>query len=472
MTRPATLALSAVLFAAFSASAQDTARMEQVIQSHVSAGTFMGTVLVARDGAVIVDKAYGMANVEWDVPNTTATKFRLGSITKQFTAAAILLLEERGKLKVEDRVKSYLPDSPMAWDRITIFNLLTHTAGIPNFTSSPDYNTIKLSARSADAAVTSFRDRPLDFGPGEKMSYSNSGYLVLGAIIEKVSGQTYEKFVSDNLFAPAGMTDSGYDSNSAIIKRRASGYVRTPAGFTNAGYLHMSTARGRRPVLDDGRPLEVGAGVVCGQYRVEGLARSDDHAVQERLRAGPDFGARQRAPRHRPRRRHRRLQYAPGILSGVADGRDRVVERKWHGAGHAGRAARRPHAWRQCDLDGGTHGDHRGARHARQVRRRYQLAPKAVMTITLEGDGLMAQLTGQGRLPIFPQSETMFFLKRGGCADRVCCRRQLDGVAPEWPQHEGRAALNRPLGGSPELPRRSDAGRAPGDRSTPSESAS
>ena len=96
MTRLATLALSAALCTAIAASAQDIARMEQVIQSHVSAGTFMGTVLVARDNAVIVDKAYGMANVEWDVPNTPATKFRLGSITKQFTAAAILLLEARG----------------------------------------------------------------------------------------------------------------------------------------------------------------------------------------------------------------------------------------------------------------------------------------------------------------------------------------------------------------------------------------
>jgi CubicO group peptidase (beta-lactamase class C family) len=170
--------------------AQDTARMEQVIQSHVSAGTFMGTVIVARDGVVVVDKAYGMANLEWDVPNTTTTKFRLGSITKQFTAAAILLLEERGKLKLDDRVKTYLPDSPMAWDRITIFNLLTHSAGIPNFTSWPDYNTIKLSARTADAAVAAFRDRPLDFGPGEEMRYSNSGYLALGAIIEKAARQT------------------------------------------------------------------------------------------------------------------------------------------------------------------------------------------------------------------------------------------------------------------------------------------
>src|SRR5688572_13278167 len=101
MTRLAALTLSAVLYAAVAAYAQDIARMEQVIQSHVSAGTFMGTVLVARDGAVIVDKAYGMANVEWDIPNTTTTKFRLGSITKQFTAAAILLLEERGKRSEE-----------------------------------------------------------------------------------------------------------------------------------------------------------------------------------------------------------------------------------------------------------------------------------------------------------------------------------------------------------------------------------
>jgi CubicO group peptidase (beta-lactamase class C family) len=174
------------------------------------------------------------------VTNTPDTKFRLGSITKQFTAASILLLEERGKLKIDDRVKTYLPDAPMSWDRITIYNLLTHTSGIPNFTALPDYNTIKLSSRTASAAVAAFRDRPLDFGPGEKMSYSNSGYLVLGDIIEKVSGQSYEQFVTDNIFTPLGMKDSGYDSNTAIIKRRASGYIKQPAGYINAGYIHMS----------------------------------------------------------------------------------------------------------------------------------------------------------------------------------------------------------------------------------------
>jgi CubicO group peptidase (beta-lactamase class C family) len=412
MTRLATLALSAVLCTAMAAFAQDTARMDQVIQSHVSAGTFMGTVLVARDGALIVDKAYGMANVEWDVPNTTATKFRLGSITKQFTAAAILLLEERGKLKLDDRVKSYLPDSPMAWDRITIFNLLTHTAGIPNFTSSPDYNTIKLSARSADAAVVSFRDRPLDFGPGEKMSYSNSGYLVLGAIVEKVSGQTYEKFVAENLFAPAGMTDSGYDSNSAIIKRRASGYVRTAAGYTNAGYLHMSIPHAAGALYSTTHDLlkweqALFAGKIVSKASLDRMITPFKN------------------------------DYALGLTSALVNGR-RVVA---HGGGIDGfntHLAYYPESKTVVivlsNVNGtvpGTLGGQLGAlMHGDSVTLTaertaitvpaatlaryvgtYELAPNTVMTITLEGDGLMGQLTGQGRLPIFPQSETLFFLK-------------------------------------------------------------
>src|SRR5450631_804571 len=118
---------------------QDVSRMDQIMQSYASAKTFMGTVLVARGGEILFSKGYGMANLEWDIPNSPSTKFRLGSVTKQFTAASILLLEERGKLKVEDPVKKHMPDAPAAWDKITIFNLLTHTSGIPSFTSFPDY---------------------------------------------------------------------------------------------------------------------------------------------------------------------------------------------------------------------------------------------------------------------------------------------------------------------------------------------
>jgi CubicO group peptidase (beta-lactamase class C family) len=161
------------------------ARMDQVVQSYVSNKQFMGTVLVARGDQVVFSKGYGSANLEWAIPNTPQTKFRLGSITKQFTAASILLLEERGKLKTDDPVKKYIPEAPAAWDKMTIFHVLTHTAGIPNFTSFPDYRTSAPFATTPEKLVARFRDKPLEFEPGEKWNYSNSGYVLLGYLIEK-----------------------------------------------------------------------------------------------------------------------------------------------------------------------------------------------------------------------------------------------------------------------------------------------
>src|SRR2546429_9560722 len=118
--------------------AQDTARMEQIVQSYVANQQFMGSVLVARGSQVLLTKGYGSANLEWEIPDSPSTKFRLGSVTKRFTAASILVLEERGKLKVDDPVKKYLPGAPAAWDKVTVFHLLTHTSGIPSFTGFPD----------------------------------------------------------------------------------------------------------------------------------------------------------------------------------------------------------------------------------------------------------------------------------------------------------------------------------------------
>src|SRR5262245_11585088 len=230
----------AVLLVATSSFAQEAARLDQVVQTYVDNKTFMGSVIVARGADVLLSKGYGSANLEWDIPNTPATKFRLGSITKQFTAASILLLGERGKLKLDDPLKLYMPDAPASWDRITIFNLLTHTSGIPNFTALPEYRALQVVDTPVLKTIGEVRDKPLDFFPGEKMSYSNSGYIVLGYVIEKISGGSYEKFVQDNIFAPLGMKDSGYDSNTAIIPHRASGYVPSPNGPVNAGYIHMS----------------------------------------------------------------------------------------------------------------------------------------------------------------------------------------------------------------------------------------
>ena len=225
--------------------APDVARMEQLIQSRVADRSFMGAVLVARGDQVILSKGFGSANLEWNVPNTPGTKFRLGSVTKQFTAAAILLLAERGKLALEDPVRKHWPDAPAAWDVITIYHLLTHTSGIPNFTNYPEYmQTWKFAPTTSEKAIGYFRDKPLDFAPGERMNYSNSGYVLLGYIVERVSGQSYPTFVRENIFKPLGMNDSGYDVNAAILPNRAAGYTSGPKGFANAPYVDMTIPGG------------------------------------------------------------------------------------------------------------------------------------------------------------------------------------------------------------------------------------
>jgi CubicO group peptidase (beta-lactamase class C family) len=199
----------------------------------------MGSVLIARDDELVFSRGYGSANLEWNIPNSPSTKFRIGSLTKQFTAASILLLEERGKIRIEDPVRVYLPDAPAAWDNVTVFSLLTHTSGIPNFTSFPNYQSWKVFPASAAEVVAFFRDKPLDFPAGEQFSYSNSGYALLGYLIERISGLSYEQFVAENIFVPLGMKDSGYDSNT-IIANRAAGYSPGAGGPVNAAFIDMS----------------------------------------------------------------------------------------------------------------------------------------------------------------------------------------------------------------------------------------
>jgi CubicO group peptidase (beta-lactamase class C family) len=224
------------------ASAQDERTLDRAVQAAVDDGTFMGAVLVARGDRILLDKGYGSANLEWHIPNTPATKFRVGSITKQFTAAAILLLEERGKLTVDDPVGRHLPDAPAAWSGITLRHLLTHSSGIANYTALPENRQLKAFGSTPAAMLALVRDRPLDFPPGEKMSYSNTGYIALGAIVERLSGQSYGAFLQDNIFGPLGMKDSAVDVNAAIVERRASGYAPSPNGPVNAGFIQMTAA--------------------------------------------------------------------------------------------------------------------------------------------------------------------------------------------------------------------------------------
>ena len=220
------------------------ARLDRRLSEMAAARRFSGAALVARDGRVLLSKGYGMANYELDVPNTPQTRFRLGSITKQFTAAAVLLLQERGKLSVQDSVCKHVEDCPAAWQNVTVHHLLTHTSGIPSFTSMPEYRQTSRLPTTIPETMKRFRDKPLEFTPGERFSYSNSGYVLLGHLVEKLSGKTYEEFLRENFFAPAGMTRTGYDHNEEVLPGRASGYVRRDGRLYNANFLDMSIPHG------------------------------------------------------------------------------------------------------------------------------------------------------------------------------------------------------------------------------------
>lgn len=217
-------------------------KIDALIQQYVANKQFNGSVLVADKGQVVFKKGYGMANREWNVPNAPDTKFRLGSITKQFTAMLIMQLVEKGTLKLAGKVTDYLPDYPKATgDKITIHHLLTHTSGIPNYTSFPGFfQTKSREPYKPDAFLKTFADMPLDFEPGAKFSYSNSGYFLLGAIIEKVTGKSYADVLSENILGPLQLNDTGYDLSSPILSKRAAGYEKQGAGYVNAPYLDMS----------------------------------------------------------------------------------------------------------------------------------------------------------------------------------------------------------------------------------------
>jgi CubicO group peptidase (beta-lactamase class C family) len=218
------------------------ARISGYMDALVKTGKFNGSLLIARDGAVVVSKGYGMSNFELDVPNTPQTKFRIGSITKPFTAIAIMLLQQRGKLSVQDSICKYLPDCPPDWQQITLHHLLSHSSGLAKHDQAADYLKTAMMPMSVMQLIQRFKNKPADFKPGEKFDYNNNGYILLGYVIERSSGQSYEAFLKDNIFAPLGMVNSGYDQHEPVIKNRASGYQRADdnGSLMNAVYIDQS----------------------------------------------------------------------------------------------------------------------------------------------------------------------------------------------------------------------------------------
>lgn len=202
---------------------------------------FSGAVLIARNGKPIHLKAYGMANEELGVPNDVNTKFRVGSVSKQFTAAAIMQLHERGKLDINTSVCKYIDGCPEVWKPVTIKHLLNHTSGIVNFTRLPaaSGNFLLLPQTHASILAT-FRDLPLESPPGEAYNYNNSGYYLLGLIIEKASDSTYSEYLRKNIFEPLAMADTGLDDQGVVLKNRASSYRKgSDFIFYNAHHANM-----------------------------------------------------------------------------------------------------------------------------------------------------------------------------------------------------------------------------------------
>lgn len=197
-------------------------------------------VIAVKDGQVIFRKGYGMANLELGVAIEPDMVFRIGSITKQFTAVSILMLMEQGKLSLSDEITKFLPDYPTQGHKITIEHLLTHTSGIKSYTGLPEWRPLWRKDLKMTELIDLFKNKPMEFAPGDSWNYNNSAYVLLGAIIERITGQSYGDFVEKNIFAPLGMKQSFYDNTQRIIPRRAAGYARGQGGYVNAEYLSMT----------------------------------------------------------------------------------------------------------------------------------------------------------------------------------------------------------------------------------------
>ncbi|MCA1855777.1 serine hydrolase [Massilia oculi] len=507
-------------YAAFAQDASASTLAQQDLASRIDAALAPyfrpempgATVIVVTDGKTVLRRAYGMADTAQGVPMTPDMALRLGSITKQFTAAAILLLQEEGKLSVSDDITRHLPDYPTRGKRITIEHLLTHTSGIASYTGKPDYVNRMAQDLTVAQMIDSFKNDPLDFEPGSQYRYNNSGYFLLGAIIERISGQPYHAFLEQRIFTPLGMLDTYYEGFGHGKAPVAAGHTRGATGFGPAKPLSMSqpyaagslvstvddlarwdaaigAGRLLKPAswqraftsyrLDDGKPTNYGYGWDVSKVQGEtamghggGINGFSTHALRfpdqkvyvavltnsDSGPANPAVVARKAAgiAIGKPYRELREVALDGSALDafsgayGIEKGTQRVFRRS--GEVLTMQRSGRPPVmlkaasateffvpgaldWYAFQRDAGgkvtavTHhqdgntvpyprsGDAAPARQAVKIANasfdaragRYELAPGFVLELTRDGDRYFAQATGQGRLEIFPMSETAFF---------------------------------------------------------------
>ena len=281
---------------------------------------FSGYVHVVKADQVLYSKAFEYANRQTETVATPNTSFRIGSVTKQFTAAAIMLLEKQGKLALTDTIRKHLPSYPASsgGDKVTIHHLLTHTGGVPSYTNDEEVMKRRAQAMTTAELLATFKDKALDFEPGEEFEYSNSGYVILGAIIEKVAGSSYAEAMNKLVFEPAALTDTVV-GDAPKARERALGYQTNPQGeVVPADPIDMSVPHAAgairstaldlvrwHEVLEDGSVLRCGdAGAHAQDDRAEPVAR---RCARLRLWMDGRQGFEDRPHRHSSRRRHRWL---------------------------------------------------------------------------------------------------------------------------------------------------------------------
>jgi CubicO group peptidase (beta-lactamase class C family) len=387
------------------------------VNAHMKINNFSGTVLLAQTGKPLIAKGYGYANIEWQIPNTPQTKFRIGSVTKQFTSMLIMQLRERGKVKLEDSVCVYVTPCPDAWKPVTIHHLLTHTSGIPTYTGIPSWREANMVPKTVEQMVAIFRDLPLQWTAGDRYAYNNSGYFLLGVVIEKASGKKYEEALREMIFTPLGMNDTGYDWSKTIIPWRASGYTGRGAALANA------------PALDMQQPYSAGA----LYSTVEDLLKWDQALYTETLL--PDaakkilwtpfkdnyaYGWVIGEPSPTLFGGHKRIAHSGGIngfssvIVRLPDAKMTVIVLANNDSVNASAIGR--------DVMAVYYGQPYTIPAPRTVAKvdpalfdqyvgKYELKPGFAVTITREGNSLMAEATGQGKFEVFPESHTKFFAK-------------------------------------------------------------
>ena len=412
--RPA-YAAALILVLSLQVLAQDLApKFDEYLSEITKQGRFTGSALVSRDGKVIFSKGYGLANAEFDIPNTPQTKFRLGSVTKQFTAVAILLLQERGKLSVQDSVCKFFDNCPEAWKEVTVHHLLTHTGGLPNFTNFPDYPKTMMIPTSMESLIARFKDKPLDFKPGEKWNYSNSGYVALGHIVEKVAGESYESFLRKNVFDPLKMMSTGYDHHETILKNRATGYALNKGRKVNSPPIDMTIPHGAGALYSTVEDLFIWNEALFSDKLLSAKSRE---AMMTPVKNGYGYGIGMNEQLKRKTVSH------SGGINGFSTILVRFPEEKItivvlrnadYGSPNPGKIA--------LDLAAIVFGEKYEIPRAQPEIKveskvldayvgEYELTPAFKLTITNENGQLMAQATGQPKFELYPESETKFFLK-------------------------------------------------------------